>query len=439
MSGFWETQRAGTGGALVNKWTLLKEIESVGKQEMAGIREDLPATTEVMVCFGTRDTIVPVSDVALFAEELKERCTIHLEEDADHNFFIQQDARHPQRINRNPAVADAVAQYLSEEATRIRFLRRHAFVFEPRFKVIQGVPNFRDLGGFGSFPLGLVYRSADLSDITPLGLHQLSNYVSLVIDVRSHPEAISNGVIGKPRPNAAEVPFSQLGDEASAILHPYGIRRVQIPVFEQIDYSPKGLATFFGPGQATPSQREQGMLKAYKSIALNAASVLQRLISILANVLRSKVRLLNSETDAVIDRRGVLIHCSAGKDRTGIICALLLALADVPDEVICAEYELTTYGLTINEAPQGDTPQDKVAKAIPAAAALHLQPGTQSIGSGSRSETMRKTLALIREQLGGMEAYFTERVKADAQDFELVKAVVRGADPFLLTQQQSKL
>ena len=35
---------------------------------------------------------------------------------------------------------------------------------------------------------------------------------------------------------------------------------------------------------------------------------------------------------------GVLVHCHAGKDRTGIVVALLLALVGVPDEVIVADY-----------------------------------------------------------------------------------------------------
>jgi protein-tyrosine phosphatase len=35
---------------------------------------------------------------------------------------------------------------------------------------------------------------------------------------------------------------------------------------------------------------------------------------------------------------GVLIHCQAGKDRTGIIVAILLRLAGVPDELIMADY-----------------------------------------------------------------------------------------------------
>ena len=38
------------------------------------------------------------------------------------------------------------------------------------------------------------------------------------------------------------------------------------------------------------------------------------------------------------DEQGVLIHCFAGKDRTGIVSALLLGVADVPDESIAADY-----------------------------------------------------------------------------------------------------
>lgn len=37
----------------------------------------------------------------------------------------------------------------------------------------------------------------------------------------------------------------------------------------------------------------------------------------------------------------MLIHCSAGKDRTGIVIALLLELAGVPDDVIVADYMIT--------------------------------------------------------------------------------------------------
>ncbi len=39
------------------------------------------------------------------------------------------------------------------------------------------------------------------------------------------------------------------------------------------------------------------------------------------------------------------MHCTAGKDRTGVICALVLSLCGVPDAVVAHEYALTDLGL----------------------------------------------------------------------------------------------
>ena len=42
----------------------------------------------------------------------------------------------------------------------------------------------------------------------------------------------------------------------------------------------------------------------------------------------------------------LIIHCTAGKDRTGVVCALLLSLCGVDDETISDEYALTDIGLS---------------------------------------------------------------------------------------------
>ncbi len=42
----------------------------------------------------------------------------------------------------------------------------------------------------------------------------------------------------------------------------------------------------------------------------------------------------------------LIVHCTAGKDRTGLICALVLSLCGVDDEVVANEYSLTDVGLT---------------------------------------------------------------------------------------------
>lgn len=42
----------------------------------------------------------------------------------------------------------------------------------------------------------------------------------------------------------------------------------------------------------------------------------------------------------------LVVHCTAGKDRTGVFCALVLSLCGVEDEIIAREYGLTEIGLS---------------------------------------------------------------------------------------------
>jgi protein-tyrosine phosphatase len=42
---------------------------------------------------------------------------------------------------------------------------------------------------------------------------------------------------------------------------------------------------------------------------------------------------------------GVLVHCAAGKDRTGLITALVLSIAGVDREVIASDYALSAAAL----------------------------------------------------------------------------------------------
>lgn len=48
---------------------------------------------------------------------------------------------------------------------------------------------------------------------------------------------------------------------------------------------------------------------------------------------------------AAVGEGAVLVHCFAGKDRTGLVCALVLALADVSDEAIAADYAISEPSL----------------------------------------------------------------------------------------------
>jgi protein-tyrosine phosphatase len=55
---------------------------------------------------------------------------------------------------------------------------------------------------------------------------------------------------------------------------------------------------------------------------------------------------------------GVLVHCMEGKDRTGLVVALLLRLAGVPPDEIAADYALSAERLTPVFAPWLDEATD---------------------------------------------------------------------------------
>lgn len=58
------------------------------------------------------------------------------------------------------------------------------------------------------------------------------------------------------------------------------------------------------------------------------------------------------------DRAPLVIHCTAGKDRTGFACALILHALGVPDEVIAADYLLTNRFYRRDPGASSDLPDD---------------------------------------------------------------------------------
>jgi protein-tyrosine phosphatase len=91
-------------------------------------------------------------------------------------------------------------------------------------------------------------------------------------------------------------------------------------------------------------------------------------ISILSGDLQSLPLELDAIYRYMIDERGdaiaaaikvlcapgalpALVHCSAGKDRTGVVIALVLAVLGVPDQVIAADYALSATYLDPDRTP----------------------------------------------------------------------------------------
>jgi protein-tyrosine phosphatase len=106
---------------------------------------------------------------------------------------------------------------------------------------------------------------------------------------------------------------------------------------------------------------------------------------------------------------GVLIHCLAGKDRTGIAVAMLLSLVGVSEADIAEDYSLTVPNL-----------------AAELTAALAAAPDDDARARLVRSydasvDTMLATLAHLRTRHGGAKAYLMRAGLSDA-DIERIRA-----------------
>ena len=106
---------------------------------------------------------------------------------------------------------------------------------------------------------------------------------------------------------------------------------------------------------------------------------------------------------------GVLIHCLAGKDRTGIAVALLLGLVGVSEANIAADYALSEANLAAEFAAALAAAPDDEARA-------RLERSYDA-----RAETMLATLAHLRTRHGGAKMYLTRGGLSDA-DIERIRS-----------------
>ncbi len=107
----------------------------------------------------------------------------------------------------------------------------------------------------------------------------------------------------------------------------------------------------------------------------------------------------------------VLIHCAAGKDRTGILAALILLLLEVPLEHVMADYMAT------NQAVQIDQILPKITKKIE-------QKLQQSIPKGALHPMLGVTPAFLHEALdviGDPMEFATQHLNVSRADIDRLR------------------
>jgi len=110
---------------------------------------------------------------------------------------------------------------------------------------------------------------------------------------------------------------------------------------------------------------------------------------------------------------GCLFHCTAGKDRTGIIAAILLKLAGVKDELIADDYSLSRVGREPVRAMVMARLSKEPLFASDNQAALNMLT--------SRHETMTAFLSLLQEKYGGVQEYVKHYIGLSEDDINIIQ------------------
>jgi protein-tyrosine phosphatase len=95
----------------------------------------------------------------------------------------------------------------------------------------------------------------------------------------------------------------------------------------------------------------------------------------------------------------VVIHCSAGKDRTGFICAMLLFALDVPFEAIYRDYLLSAA------LDRSQSLRDGAVRAMTAVFGAAPDPGVVDALVGVHPEYLDIALDALNSKYGSIEAY----------------------------------
>ena len=228
-----------------------------------------------------------------------------------------------------------------------------------RWIPLEGCVNFRDLGGYRNRQGQTVrwrrlYRSDALQDLTEADAAVVREELNirLVVDLRNSDEAERDG---------------------RGVLAGLDTEYRHIPLLEE-----RGFPPFTGQDVV------ERLSSTYQWLVHNSGPRVARAVGAIADA--------NGE--------GVVFHCSAGKDRTGLLASMILEVLGVDDETIAADYVLT------NEAVEG------ILRRIQAMQP-HASPTTQSLAA--QPLALQRFRDTLHGQYGGAEAYLRSHgVRDDA-------------------------
>jgi protein-tyrosine phosphatase len=245
----------------------------------------------------------------------------------------------------------------------------HARMNGTRIVPLEGGCNFRDFGGYATMHgravrWGRLYRSGVLSRLTEGDVAVVRKLgPRMVCDLRRADERRNH-------------PTPSLGPDVE-LLHWEGTS--EISPIRNFDFSRSG----------TRLEAQQSMIGMYQRLPF---------------VLRARLRGVFDSLQRLGNDGAVIVHCSAGKDRTGIAAALVLAALGVPRETIVADYVLTNASVDLRRQ-LFDKDGTGVGLAATAEPILALSPAARDAVLAAESDYISAGLDAIDTKHGSVEAY----------------------------------
>ncbi|TAJ68978.1 MAG: tyrosine-protein phosphatase [Phenylobacterium sp.] len=238
----------------------------------------------------------------------------------------------------------------------------------------DAIENFRDFGDYAAgqkrLKRGLLYRSAGQSKATDADLEKLAGLgLSVIVDLRranereKEPSRRWNGF-------SAEVIQNDIGQDTA-----------------------DEWSTFIQSSDLTPASFHAYMMDYYRH-----APFQQRHIDLYARYFRA---LAGTEGP-------ILVHCAAGKDRTGIICALTHHVAGVHDDDIQADYLLT------NDPARMEKRLPMIREVVREATGRIASDEALMTAMRVEAEYLAEAFRVMREAHGSLDGYLGEALGLDA-------------------------